>query len=181
MSKFRACKGCDGAIEVASGAGRPRVFCETCRPRGYSCDLCGEPCTKQRVSKCPKCRTKEMREKVQERLDGVECLWCEKPATVEGLLIPETRGGSRADWNQVPACRSCANAKGKMLPSEWAVASERGAKAVHGARLKIHGMQMGYLARTPLDYGIEPLTWWVEMADGSLDEVPIVPGRSVVV
>lgn len=179
-AEIRPCKGCRKEFEVEIGRGRPRAFCERCRPRSYRCDLCGEPCTKQRASKCNSCRFRLDKKAKVDLLAGVECLWCEKPAQVSGLLIPESRGGQREDSNVTPACRSCAGSKGSMLPSEWAVASKRGAKAIEMATEKIPRIQREALVLTPLDYGIEPLTWWVEDGDGLVEE-PIVSGRSGVV
>lgn len=57
--------------------------------------------------------------KVLRRLRCAQCSYCPAPATTVDHVVPLNRGGSHAEGNLAPACRSCNSSKGDKLLIEW--------------------------------------------------------------
>jgi 5-methylcytosine-specific restriction endonuclease McrA len=75
------------------------------------------------------------------------CFFCTSPidewSRTTDHLIPESRGGIRANKNKVPCCGDCNKLKGDMTPEEFV----RALKAMLRLKGREHKRQMSYLKR----------------------------------
>lgn len=47
------------------------------------------------------------------------CVYCWAPGDQRDHVIPRSKGGAVALWNEVPACGACNGSKGARTPAQW--------------------------------------------------------------